>query len=226
MKIGIMQPYFFPFISYFQLISAVDIFYFHDDCKYTKKGFINRNVIKLNGEPHKITLPLVNSPDFELIQNKIIAPTFNVESILKTIQITYGRSEYFEESFTFISSIFRRKQENLSKYLADSIIELSSFLDIKTKFSFTSEHNVKSLNRVNKITSICRINEATQYLNPINGMDLYKKNDFNKLNIGLNFINCTYTDPEDERKYSIIHTLFTRGVKETKYHIRNSMEII
>ncbi len=43
MKIAIMQPYFFPYIGYFQLIESVDLFVLYDNIKYTKKGWINRN---------------------------------------------------------------------------------------------------------------------------------------------------------------------------------------
>ena len=36
-KIGIMQPYFFPFLGYFQLVSAVDNFIFYDDVNFIKQ---------------------------------------------------------------------------------------------------------------------------------------------------------------------------------------------
>ena len=38
MKLGIMQPYFFPYLGYFQLISAVDLFLILDDVSLYKKG--------------------------------------------------------------------------------------------------------------------------------------------------------------------------------------------
>ena len=45
MKLGIMQPYFFPYIGYFQLINAVDEFLVYDNVNFIKKGWINRNNI-------------------------------------------------------------------------------------------------------------------------------------------------------------------------------------
>jgi hypothetical protein len=34
MKIAIMQPYLFPYIGYFQLLNAVDLFVIFDDVQY------------------------------------------------------------------------------------------------------------------------------------------------------------------------------------------------
>ena len=58
MKLAIMQPYFLPYIGYFQLISAVDVFVVYDNIKYTKKGWINRNRIIQNGRDGVFSLPL------------------------------------------------------------------------------------------------------------------------------------------------------------------------
>ena len=44
-----MQPYFLPYIGYFQLIAAVDLFVVYDNIKYTKKGWINRNRMLKDG---------------------------------------------------------------------------------------------------------------------------------------------------------------------------------
>ena len=57
MRVGIMQPYFFPYIGYFQLIAAVDLFIVYDNIKYTKKGWINRNRMLQNGNDVMFSLP-------------------------------------------------------------------------------------------------------------------------------------------------------------------------
>ena len=61
MKVAIMQPYFLPYLGYFQLINAVDVFVIYDNIKFTKKGWINRNRILLNGKPHYFTIDLNRS---------------------------------------------------------------------------------------------------------------------------------------------------------------------
>ena len=61
MKVAIMQPYFFPYIGYWKLINAVDIFVIYDDVNFIKGGYINRNNILNNGNSQLITLELIGS---------------------------------------------------------------------------------------------------------------------------------------------------------------------
>lgn len=37
MKLAIMQPYFLPYIGYFQMVKAVDQFVFYDDVNFIKR---------------------------------------------------------------------------------------------------------------------------------------------------------------------------------------------
>ena len=67
MKVAIMQPYFMPYLGYFQLITAVDRFVIYDDVNYIKRGYINRNAILIDGHAHSFTLPLRKAS-----QNKLI----------------------------------------------------------------------------------------------------------------------------------------------------------
>ena len=67
MKVAIMQPYFFPYIGYFQMIDAVDVFVLYDDVNYIKRGWVNRNNILVNGEKKYINVNLLS-----VSQNKLI----------------------------------------------------------------------------------------------------------------------------------------------------------
>lgn len=48
---SIMQPYFFPYLGYFQLMAASDLFVHLDDVQYIQRGWVNRNCILVNGAP-------------------------------------------------------------------------------------------------------------------------------------------------------------------------------
>ena len=65
-----MQPYLFPYLGYYNLASASDIFVFYDDVNYIKRGWINRNNILVNGQANKFSVPLS-----EVSQNKLIKDT-------------------------------------------------------------------------------------------------------------------------------------------------------
>ena len=58
MKLAVMQPYFLPYIGYFQLMNLVDTYIFYDDVNYIKNGWINRNRIIINKEVNYLTLSL------------------------------------------------------------------------------------------------------------------------------------------------------------------------
>ena len=68
-----MQPYFFPYVGYFQLIAAVDAFVVYDNIEYTKRGWINRNRILRDGEPAKLSLPLKKASDFLDVRERELA---------------------------------------------------------------------------------------------------------------------------------------------------------
>ena len=76
MKIGIMQPYIFPYIGYFQLINAVDKFVIYDDVNFINKGWINRNRTHNNGKESLFSIPLK-----EASQNKLFSITFEIGSL-------------------------------------------------------------------------------------------------------------------------------------------------
>ena len=65
MKIAIMQPYFAPYLGYFQLIKEVDTFIFYDDVNFIKGGWINRNFITINKELRRFTIPLIKPSSFK-----------------------------------------------------------------------------------------------------------------------------------------------------------------
>ena len=57
MKVAITQPYFFPYLGYFKLIESVDKFVFFDDVQYIRRGWVNRNKIRVKN-PLWITVPV------------------------------------------------------------------------------------------------------------------------------------------------------------------------
>ena len=96
MRIAIMQPYFFPYIGYFQLISAVDIFVVYDDVNYINKGWINRNHILVNGQAKLITIPLIQaSQNKHISEIELFGDLKWKDKLLKTIEFNYKKASYF-----------------------------------------------------------------------------------------------------------------------------------
>ena len=98
-----MQPYLFPYIGYFQLISAVDKFVIYDDVNYIKQGWINRNRILLNGKDFMFTMQLEGASSFKKI-NEIGVGKYN-QKLLKTVEQAYRNAPFFKNVFSCIEEI-------------------------------------------------------------------------------------------------------------------------
>ena len=89
MRIGVMQPYFFPYLGYFHLAKAVDILVLTDDYKFTKQSWINRNRIISEKKIEYITIPLMKSSDSTHINKKVIALDFKSNNLQNKLYNSY-----------------------------------------------------------------------------------------------------------------------------------------
>lgn len=191
MKIAIMQPYFFPYIGYFQLIAAVDKFVIYDNIEYTKKGWINRNKILSNGSEKVITIPLKKDSDFKHVNQRSISNQWSKDKIkiINTIKESYNKAKNFEECFPIVLRCLNFPSENLFDFIYNSIIEIIDYLEIPTDIIKSSSLSIDSeLKGKDKVTSICKELNGTSYINSIGGKDLYNKEFFEKNNLSLHFL--------------------------------------
>ena len=187
MKLGIMQPYFLPYIGYWQLINAVDEYVIYDDVSYIKGGWINRNKLLLNEKEFMFNLILFGASPNKLINEIFVAE--NQSKLIKTIETAYKKASYFDNVFPVIRNIFEYENKNLARLIGNSIIQIANYLDVKTKFIYSSEIEKDCLLKgQEKILNICDIVQATEYCNAIGGMNLYNKLDFETNNIKLFFL--------------------------------------
>ncbi len=186
-----MQPYFMPYIGYFQLINAVDKFVVYDNIEYTKKGWINRNRILVNGKDEFITIPLKKDSDFLPVNKRYLADFFPDERIklLRKIKEMYRKAPCFTEIFPLMEEILIFENKNLFDFILHSLKIICRYLQIKTAFVTSStiqiDHNLKS---EQKVIAICKSLNANIYINPIGGMELYSKSNFEENKIQLQFL--------------------------------------
>jgi hypothetical protein len=188
-KVAIMQPYLFPYIGYFQLISAVNLFILYDNIKYTKKGWINRNRILQNGKDVMFSLPLKNDSDFLNVCHRQIAGNYSPDKLLNQIRSGYHHAPYFDEVFFLIEQIMRYEERNLFKFIHHSIIRICEYIGITTEIKISSNISIDHLLKgQDKVIAICEAVNASTYINPIGGMELYSRNVFFKRDLELKFI--------------------------------------
>lgn len=187
MKLGIMQPYFMPYIGYWQLMAAVDKYVIYDDVNFIKKGWINRNNILVNGTKQLFTISLEGVSQNKLINEILIADDFI--KLRKTIYMAYHKAPYYNDVMALLDKIFSYQPSNLADFIANSIKLVCKYLDIQTKIIMSSDiEKDNSLKGQEKILEICKLLNADTYYNAIGGRELYDKSVFEKENIKLRFL--------------------------------------
>ena len=189
MKVAIMQPYFLPYIGYFQLINSADLFIVYDNIKYTKKGWINRNRMLQNGKDVMFSLPLKNGSDFLDVYDRELAEEFNPDKLLNQFSGAYRRAPYFAQTFSLIEQIMRYEENNLFKFIRHSIIIICEHMRITTEIKVSSsiaiDHGLKNQE---KVIALCEAVGANTYINAIGGIELYSRDAFIAQGLELEFI--------------------------------------
>lgn len=217
-----MQPYVFPYIGYFQLINSVNKFVVYDDVNFIKQGWINRNRILVGGKEFLFTVPLKNPSSFELIRNTHVSEdTKWRRRLVMTIEQTYTKAPFFSDTITVIKKVFQSQTEFISQLALISILETCSYLDINTEFVLSSDtYDNSILNGQERIINICRKENATQYFNPIGGIDLYSKDEFKRNNIDIFFLRS------HRIKYNQFDNAFVPGLSIIDVMMFNSKAVI
>jgi hypothetical protein len=190
-KIAIMQPYFFPYIGYFQLINAVDEFVVYDNIEFTKKGWINRNRILVNGKDLYITIPIKKDSDYLDIRERSLSEIWGNEkkAMLNRIMGIYKKAPLFECVFPIIKKCIIFNEYNLFNFIFNSLNLIINYLEIQTPLLVSSsiliDHDLKA---ENKVIAICKARKANFYLNPIGGVKLYDRDRFKEEGINLKFL--------------------------------------
>lgn len=205
MKVAIMQPYLFPYIGYWQLINAVDRFVLLDDVNYIVRGYINRNSILINGEPHKFAIPIQKASQNRLIKDtKLNFQETDKKKFITMIDNAYKKAPYYQDVMPLIEKIIFHEEEDLTAYINKSIEVIGEYLDICTDICRSSQIQKDiSLKAQERIVEICKKLQADVYINPCGGRELYVHERFEEEGIQLFFLdtrgeNITYQQGTEE----------------------------
>ena len=191
MKLAIMQPYFIPYIGYFQLINSVDTFVVYDNIQFSKRGWFHRNRILVNGNDKMISLPLKKDSDYLDVNQRRLADSFETEKLKLMAQIknAYQKAPQFTTIMPMVEDCFLQDSRNLFRFVFYSIRKITDVLEIKTNLICSSDIRIDhALKGQDKVLGICDNLSATQYINSIGGQDLYDKTTFEKNGTQLSFL--------------------------------------
>jgi hypothetical protein len=218
MRLAVMQPYFFPYIGYWQLMRAVDRFIVLDDVNYINRGWINRNQVLVNGGATYITAPLSEASQNRMIRDiRLDSQQGWREKLSRTIKYAYARAPFFQQVFPLVDEMIRVDSDALSDYLTRQLTGVAQFLGLPTQVLPASARcPSRGLRGQERIINICLHEQATTYINLPGGRALYDPQAFKAAGIELAFLDVRVkaypqVSPGFIPNLSIIDTLMSVG---------------
>ena len=194
MVLAAHQPYFIPYLAYWQMIGAVDHFLIADDYAFMKQGWINRNRILINGKPNYFRIEVNGQSSYRFINETELLP-ISVEDKMKTVYMAYHKAPFYAEGSRLMEEILSFPELNLSKFLSNSIFRICDYLGISTAISYTSEiPGNSSLHLEQRIYDFCKAHGADVYVNAVGGQELYHFDEFRQHGIKLRFIDSAHPE--------------------------------
>lgn len=232
MKIGIMQPYFLPYIGYWQLLNAVDKYVIYDDVNFIKGGWINRNRMLMNGEAKLFNIQMEGaSPNKKINEVHISKNNVWKKKLIKSVETSYSKAKMYKNVFPMIERIINYETDNVAEYITNSLKKISEYLNIKTEFIISSEITKNcELKGQDKVIEICKVLGSDEYYNAIGGKELYSFYDFARNGIKLNFLSTKkikYTQFSEKfiENLSILDILMFNSIEEINV-ILNEYDLI
>lgn len=190
MILSAMQPYFLPYLGYFQLMEASDVFMVADDYNFIRDAWSNRNRILIQGIPAYINIPLLNA-SVNKTYNEITINDSEIlkRKILKKIYYNYSKAVEFSKVFPLLEEIILYPESNFALFLLNSYKLLCNFLDLRVEFTCSSSYYTENnLDKSDRIIALIKATGADTFINPIGGQSLYSKEYFKANGIDLFFL--------------------------------------
>lgn len=176
--LAVMQPYLFPYLGYFQLIAAADVFVLGDDLRYVRSGWVNRNRILHDHDARLIRFPL-RKDAFELqINQRQLCSEFDdeAERLIGLITESYEQAPYFAQVMPLLERLIRFPQRNIALYAEHALREMCAYLHIVTPIMRSSDLILGSpVNKQERIIRMARTFEATTFITPEGGSVVYDR---------------------------------------------------
>lgn len=195
MKLAIMQPYFFPYIGYFQLINYVDKWVVFDDIQYISKGWINRNRIlhpDIKKEWQYFTVPTrKHAREYSIKDIEINAEKKWKDEFLGKLTHYKRKAPFYQETIDFVGDCIDCNYYNLSELILHTLKSTCNYLQIPFDYSVFSQMDINIDNVEHSgqwALLIADAMNANEYINPIGGYGIFKEKEFIKQGIKLRFL--------------------------------------
>jgi WbqC-like protein family len=217
--LAIMQPYVFPYLSYFQLMRSVNTFVPYAAVNYRKQGWVNRNrILTREHGPIYLTVPLRQKSSFRRIADiELDDSTHWRRHFLKVVRHSYARRPFFEETYPLVEEVMLGRERRLGEFNSRCILSTALHLGMDTDLvSGAAFSEIEALmtdvdsalagplrwisleapsRKVVRTLAICRAVGAKAFVNAIGGLALYDREEFSRNGVSLHFLKsrpCVY----------------------------------
>ncbi len=201
--IAIYQPYLFPYLGYWQLLDAADVFVIGDTLQFMARSFINRNTILLNHAPHRFSISLGKaSPNRKISEIEIVD---DFRGFRKMLHHAYGRSPHFDTTMNLIDQVLDHEDKNLARFAGNQIETLSRHMGGRAKVAYLSELGLPSdyTDKEQRLYDCVHALGGTRLVNPIGSAAIYRADDFSRQGIELAFLRShTPAYPQSNRNFT------------------------
>ncbi len=185
MTVGGNQPFFLPYIMYFQLIKAVDKFVIADDFILGTSGWANRNKLLMQGKEYQFTLPVLGKSSLKKFNEVYFAE--DQSRFLRTVEVCYSKAPQFKSVYPIIEQMLKYEDKNLAKLIGNGLMLIAAYLHFETEVLYMSE--IEGLDRTLKskerVMDFCKVLETMRYINMWTSTPLYDKPYFEERGIEL-----------------------------------------
>lgn len=192
MKVALMQPYFFPYLGYYQLINSVDEFVVFDNAQYVRRSWMNRNrILNEHKESSFMTVPVSKAPRETKIKDIIINNHTNWQEKIFHKLIIYKNAPYYPHVVDFLNECLINSNTNLSEFNTILLKKTCTLLSIKTEITILSKKfpTIESANMADEWgIKVSKALDATIYINAIGGKDIYCQQKYQDNGLGIKFI--------------------------------------
>jgi hypothetical protein len=205
-KIGIMQPYFFPYIGYFSLIKHTDKFVLFDPVQFIRHGWIERNrVLKQDEGWLYIKVPLLKESRSVLIQDTKVDNTQDWRSKIEAQLQPYKKiAPYYEAVSRLVKDSIAPDFSTIMQVNRATLTAVCNYLGINTPLEVFSDMGLKieTPNTPDEwALNICKaLGDVTEYWNPPGGQEFFDKSKYDAAGIRLNFQQVKLQEYDQKRK--------------------------
>ncbi|MFT5896281.1 MAG: hypothetical protein ACI8VW_003164 [bacterium] len=194
---AIMQPTLMPWLGYFALMDAVDIFIYLDDVQYVKRSWQSRNRIKSPQGELMLSLAIAKQTTTSTIQHVRLSESNNHEKFIKCLNANLGKAPYFEFAKFVIQQSYDESEGYLAKFNIGITERIADAIGIKTERHFASNLSIEPMEKASRLLAFCKTVHADSYLSPIGSYSyLNESNPFDNSGVKLwfhNYSHPTYT---------------------------------